>query len=667
MKQSTIEKLQNLAVSMQLVTVEDMQKHSIPQLVTMIANKMNELIQEVYRFEGDVSDVVKTQNDNIQYLLGEGLHLEVATVFENWMNDGTFDTLINQTALKQVNDRIDKTNAQLSQLIYSNYVNVVDFGADKTGVKDSTNAIRLAIASVERGVIYFPRGYYRLTDSVVLKSGITIKGEDRKSTFICPDLNVMGVTSSTLGVTPCFRTSGTADDISICDIGLDSLKFNDDSKVGGILFSTTYILNNFTAKNLYGLGQYQLLKFNRGDNYYFNNIHCDSSCKITPEPSENILSFAYNNNIIIENIICIDSVEIIDFSSCDTCIVNNVIGHSQFSDENEAIDIGGCSNITIENVKTYGYGEGVKLKQEGSTVTTNNITIKDCKFKDYSYAGIDFKTNYSIDDYVISNVKIINCEFDSNVSNSRGIYNISTSNNYGFKNVQIVGCKFTGQSYAIDVYCFKNLEILDNEFNGTFKYALINCEIKDTAKDNTKNGNVIIKRNRINAVGESSSSAIKLVNFDSYRVDDNSAKSNGVGRFLNSTNTVSAHIVSNEIYNYSEGIRYDVTNFTTITEVIDVIMKNNKIRECATSIRFSMDAGSSANAVDTIYQGLIINENDILNKSIKDVGILLRGVYVTNGFNNIQVMNNRIYNTTTPISKYSFVEGNNCKFENYIY
>lgn len=116
MKQSTIEKLQNLAVSMQLVTVEDMQKHSIPQLVTMIANKMNELIQEVYRFEGDVSDVVKTQNDNIQYLLGEGLHLEVATVFENWMNDGTFDTLINQTALKKVNDRIDETNAQLCEI-----------------------------------------------------------------------------------------------------------------------------------------------------------------------------------------------------------------------------------------------------------------------------------------------------------------------------------------------------------------------------------------------------------------------------------------------------------------------------------------------------------------------------------------------------------------------
>ena len=124
MKQGTLEKIQNLAVSLQLVTVEDMRKHSLPQLVTMIANKLNELMNEVHRFETDVIEMVETQNKNIQYLLGEGLHLEVATVFENWMNDGTFDTLINQTALKTVNGRIDETNAQLFQI--SNKVNWVD-------------------------------------------------------------------------------------------------------------------------------------------------------------------------------------------------------------------------------------------------------------------------------------------------------------------------------------------------------------------------------------------------------------------------------------------------------------------------------------------------------------------------------------------------------------
>ena len=66
MKQGTLEKIQNLAVSLQLVTVEDMRKHSLPQLVTMIANKLNELMNEVHRFETDVIEMVETQNENIQ-------------------------------------------------------------------------------------------------------------------------------------------------------------------------------------------------------------------------------------------------------------------------------------------------------------------------------------------------------------------------------------------------------------------------------------------------------------------------------------------------------------------------------------------------------------------------------------------------------------------------
>ena len=106
--------IRELAKRMGLVTVEDMCQYTIAQLVVKIANKVNELVDEVWRFETDVQEMLKTQNENIQYLLGEGLHLEVENIFDGWVQDGTFDTLINQTALKKVNDRIDDTNAQLS-------------------------------------------------------------------------------------------------------------------------------------------------------------------------------------------------------------------------------------------------------------------------------------------------------------------------------------------------------------------------------------------------------------------------------------------------------------------------------------------------------------------------------------------------------------------------
>ena len=106
--------IQELAIRMGLISVEDMCQYTIAQLVVKIANKVNELVGEVWRFETDVQEILKTQNENIQYLLGKGLLLEVENVFNGWVQDGTFDTLLNQSALKKVNGRIDETNANLS-------------------------------------------------------------------------------------------------------------------------------------------------------------------------------------------------------------------------------------------------------------------------------------------------------------------------------------------------------------------------------------------------------------------------------------------------------------------------------------------------------------------------------------------------------------------------
>ena len=88
--------IRELAKRMGLVTVEDMCQYTIAQLVVKIAKKVNELVNEVWRFETDVQEILKTQNENIHYLLGAGLHIEVENIFDVWVEDGTFDTLINQ-------------------------------------------------------------------------------------------------------------------------------------------------------------------------------------------------------------------------------------------------------------------------------------------------------------------------------------------------------------------------------------------------------------------------------------------------------------------------------------------------------------------------------------------------------------------------------------------
>lgn len=68
--------------------------------------------------------------------------------------------------------------------------NVLDFGADPTGISDSTSAIQAAVnwtANAQRGTIYFPPGFYTVTGSISLYFGsgtnqsIVLRGDGASS------------------------------------------------------------------------------------------------------------------------------------------------------------------------------------------------------------------------------------------------------------------------------------------------------------------------------------------------------------------------------------------------------------------------------------------------------------------------------------------------------
>ena len=109
--------IQELAIRMGLITVEDMSQYTITQLVVKIANKVNELVGEVWRFETDVQEILKEQNENIQYLLGEGLQQEATNILSQWVSDGTIDSLINQICV--INNTM--TIPQINELLTKNF------------------------------------------------------------------------------------------------------------------------------------------------------------------------------------------------------------------------------------------------------------------------------------------------------------------------------------------------------------------------------------------------------------------------------------------------------------------------------------------------------------------------------------------------------------------
>ena len=63
--------------------------------------------------------------------------------------------------------------------------NVRDFGADPTGANDSTPAIQAALAGAkDGGVLFFPRGRYRVTDTIGVPRFTTLRGEARETTSL---------------------------------------------------------------------------------------------------------------------------------------------------------------------------------------------------------------------------------------------------------------------------------------------------------------------------------------------------------------------------------------------------------------------------------------------------------------------------------------------------
>ena len=78
-----IENVEELRKALNEISVYDFDVYTSMELYYKIANKLNEVIKELMRFEGLVSDEVVEQNEKLMYLLGEGLKIEVIKRY--WM------------------------------------------------------------------------------------------------------------------------------------------------------------------------------------------------------------------------------------------------------------------------------------------------------------------------------------------------------------------------------------------------------------------------------------------------------------------------------------------------------------------------------------------------------------------------------------------------------
>lgn len=105
-------------------------------------------------------------------------------------------------------------------MINGAYVNVLDFGADPTGVADSRAAIQAALdyayaqgvgtSHSNQPVVYLPTGSYKITDSLILKDYVNLKGAGRGTTSIVSNFANKSALRTQYGENPVYadRTIG---------------------------------------------------------------------------------------------------------------------------------------------------------------------------------------------------------------------------------------------------------------------------------------------------------------------------------------------------------------------------------------------------------------------------------------------------------------------------
>lgn len=89
--------------------------------------------------------------------------------------------------------------AALLNALLGNWYNVINYGADPTGVSDSTAAIQSALDaafSAGAGTVYLPKGVYRTTAILLAKSKVRVQGAGMGVTIIRPDNVITGDNSA---------------------------------------------------------------------------------------------------------------------------------------------------------------------------------------------------------------------------------------------------------------------------------------------------------------------------------------------------------------------------------------------------------------------------------------------------------------------------------------
>ena len=156
---------------------------------------MQELLCEFFTKINECIDASNKSLNLVDWLVNEGLALEIAKKLELWLLDGTLAEIINETLFNSLNEKIDSVVDVLDTKVNKDSlaINVNDYGIYGDGETDITEKLNNLISSLSNYIwsvnnentygnskplkLYFPRGKYLISNTINLSPYITIEGE----------------------------------------------------------------------------------------------------------------------------------------------------------------------------------------------------------------------------------------------------------------------------------------------------------------------------------------------------------------------------------------------------------------------------------------------------------------------------------------------------------
>jgi len=296
--------------------------------------------------------------------------------------------------------------------------NILDYGADPTGIADSTSAIQACLNANLLGTIYIPEGQFKITSKLVIAGGAqNIVGEGRRSIIFA-----LGLGSGE----PMIENHGTTGNRRSGQMFTDFTLSTDDGN--GIGFSLKFIERGI-YKNISFFGLQQMVDVS--DQCYLTLFESLRSIGTTGK-AFSVIADAFNNNTF----------------------VNCTFGGSGFllrSNTSSMLEFVGCSWEGCTYDATY---PGAFTAFTNSSTAITGIT------------GISFNGCY----WENNNTRAINLDASGSSSPSNGIAGVS-----------VVGCNFSGgandvghanATYAITAQNSKAITVTGNFFDD-FSIALI--------------------------------------------------------------------------------------------------------------------------------------------------------------------------------------------------